>query len=639
MKLYLKSVTDFISKKINYLEKNLKNYSNERKNTIAHVRNNIRDIDGYEMAFWNDRSMFQDEMADGNVKELRQLKRALYSPFFGNMLLRFAGDETDGTYYIGIKGLYDDETLEPLVLDWRAPIAGLFYENEVGPCSYESPNGSIIDLEMSKKNQILVRNGILESVTDISDPVHDTMLLAYLNQNATREMKNIVASLQCDQNRIVRINPKQSVFLFGPAGSGKTSIALHRAAFLLYKNERLQSDQIVFISPKKHLHQYISCVLPSLNEDNIRLHTYEEQRSLILKGAEIGSPDCSVKLGIPEQFAVVSSLGEFAQTLESECFLPTDIVLDECTVPKEEIERLFFTEYKHLPLFSRLRPVKKDIKRNFSGFFHQKSKRDFLASVNSETERMLTPLTLQQAYDRFLLWLYSEKNIKTDMTGVDLDIAALLQHTLFRSITADDAHYLIIDEMQDLTLLQHAVMNCRFNCPFLIVGDINQSLNYSDDEVGYIQRVYRQKAENITLYRCYRSTYEIVEFSKTIIRNQKIEGFQRHGDPVEVHHNVELGGLLKHEIDSKRWNTIAVITPDSASCEKVAAQLSRNYTVGKNTIETESDVYVYALDKVKGLEFDCVLVCESEHEVYRQERGENNLYIAVTRALHKLILS
>jgi len=562
------------------------------------------------------------------------------------MNLLFKNGDSPETFYIGLKELYDEKNDRSLVLDWRSPVAGLFYEGDIGMCVYQSPSGPI-EVEMTEKKQILVRNGEIEAVTDIDSPVYDTLLFYYLNQNTTHEMKNIAASLQKEQNRMIRFGLNVSAFIIGPAGSGKTSIALHRAAFLLYKNTSLKSEQMAFISPKKYLHQYITGVLPSLNEDPIPLRSFDELRTDISFCFEMDYGFLPADLNAQEQYTLLTSLNEYVEYLKAEYFQLEEITFITLTISKEELSRLFWYTYSDTPLFARVQQVRMELRDVYGSLFYAEEKKEFFKHLFTQLHRMCRELTLQSAYDGFILWLNRTKGIRLNdsLQGIDEDIALLLQHVLFRSNTEQNVKYLIVDEMQDLTLLQHALLRTRYRCPFLAVGDFNQTLLFNQNDLELIRQIYDDRAEIIRLFNCYRSTFEIVEFSKRVIKHPEILSVQRHGDHVQWHvfsnKTVEYSGfekLLRAETDTCRWNTMAVIVPDTDSCITLSSALQTSgFCVAVNCLKPDCALSVFEVNQVKGLEFDCVFIYDADRLV-DQKSGVNRLYIGSTRALHKLIL-
>ncbi len=645
---YLAFVKQYINNQIGKLTGELKGMIAERKENVTYIWNNLQYIDSNknEKTYWAQKTEMDDFLGNHAAKEIKQLNRALLSPFFGKINLVFKNRDIPETYYIGLKELYDEKNALSLVLDWRSPVAGLFYESDFGACVYQSPVGSI-EVNMTEKKQILIQNGELEAVTDIDSPVYDNLLLHYLSQNATHEMKNIAVSLQKEQNHVIRLGLNTSAFLIGPAGSGKTSIALHRAAYLLYKDTNLKSEQMAFISPKKYLHQYICGVLPSLNEDNIPLCSYDELRGDISFCSELDCAFLPADLTAQDQYTLLSSLDEYVEYLKTECFRLEDISFIALTITKEELSRLFWYTYSDRPLFTRAQLVRMELRDVYGPLFYAEEKKEFFAHLFAQLNRMCRELTLLSAYDDFVLWLDRTKGIRMNDSrqGVDEEIALLLQHVLFCSNTNPGIKYLIVDEMQDLTLLQHAVLRTRYRCPFLAVGDFNQSLLFTQNDSELIRHVYGDKAEVIRLFNCYRSTYEIVEFSKRVINHPEILSVQRHGDPVQWHlfsdetdEHSEFEKLLHAEIDSHRWNTMAVIVPDAENRISVSKALQTSgFNVAVNCLDSDCALSLFEIDEVKGLEFDCVFIYNADKLIDRKS-GVNHLYIGSTRALHKLVL-
>lgn len=646
---YLELVKKYIKDQIITLTDELKGMIAERKENVVYIWNNLQYIDANknEKVYWEQKTELDDFFGNNTAKEIKQLDRALSSPFFGKLNLLFKNGDSPETFYIGLKELYDEHNGLQLVLDWRSPVAGLFYEGDIGMCVYQSPTGPI-EVEMAEKKQILVQNGEIEAVSDINSPVYDNLLFYYLGKNATHEMKNIAASLQKEQNRVIRLGLNMSAFIIGPAGSGKTSVALHRAAYLLYKDTSFKSEQMAFISPKKYLHQYISGVLPSLNEDHIPLCSYDELRGDISFCSE---PECGflpADLTVQEQYTLLMSLNEYVEFLKSEFFQLEDITFITLTITKEELFRLFWYTYSDMPLFARVQQVRMELRDVYGPLFHAEEKKEFFAHLFTQLNRMCRELTLQNAYEDFALWLDRTKGIRLNDSrlGVDEEIALLLQHVLFRSDINQSVKYLIVDEMQDLTLLQHAVLRTRYRCPFLAVGDFNQSLLFNQNDLELIRQIYDDKAEVVRLFNCYRSTYEIVEFSKRVINHPEILSVQRHGDPVQWHlfsnKTDEYSGfekLLREEIDTHRWNTMAVIVPDDESCISLSSALQKSgFKVSVNCLNPQCTLSVFEIDQVKGLEFDCVFIYDADKLIDHKSGGANRLYIGSTRALHKLVL-
>lgn len=221
-----------------------------------------------------------------NLNMRRRLKRMLDSPFFGRVDFIYDGDDEAETFHIGIGNFSEKRGGIPLIYDWRAPVSGLFYDYDRGPASYEAPSGRMHG-EISSKWQYKIRGGrmIYEFESDMK--IDDDILKQELGTNSDTQLKNIVRTIQKEQNAIIRNTKDQVLVIQGAAGSGKTSVALHRIAYLLYHDrENLRSSNILVLSPNSVFSDYISHILPELGEENIRemsldLFAYRELKDTV----------------------------------------------------------------------------------------------------------------------------------------------------------------------------------------------------------------------------------------------------------------------------------------------------------------------------------------------------------------------
>lgn len=651
-KLYLEKVKTHILQQIEMLNKRIYEQKAKRKEQMKYIWQNIHDIDKAELIYWDNTVLANDIISQRSLQEIIQLKRTLKSPYFGKIVVVFNNEPKGTSFYIGVKGIQDRETHEIYTIDWRSPIASLFYENDIGKARYLSPSGAT-EVFLQEKKQLVIKNGDLDSIFDTSDPIHDGMLLSYLEQNSTQQMKTIVTTLQKEQNQVIRRTKKSSLFLLGPAGSGKTSIALHRAAYLLYKDQTIKASQIVFISPKDYLHEYISSVLPSLNESEITIKTYHDFAIGKLKKHLDDTVQLTDNLGEPDiqkQKALLVDLEEFCAWQEKECLHFPDIIFDKLIIPKEELEHIFYTKFKRIPVFARLPYLKREIKQNYARLFRPSEKRLFYQAIRNSLQVLFDKCDLLRVYRKFIQWLDNVKNIRWEggAENINCSIALLLLKMLF-GISSDKAiQYLVVDEMQDLSLLQHKALSISFSCPFMVVGDLNQSQLYSSDDLKNIQDFYGKKHELFQLTNCYRSTYEIVLFSKKIIKDVYINPIERHGDQVlwflfsdRAAMDKYLADLLQQELALNRWNNIGIIVPNETDRILLMAYIEGKGNIkisGNSPDKAEKSIRILDIKSVKGLEYDCVFVYQTNASLYQSFRGTNLLYTAVTRALHKLVL-
>ncbi len=210
-------------------------------------------------------------LAQGRAEHLQRL---LSNPYFARFDFRETGSGTDEPIYLGTMSIADEETHEVIVYDWRAPVAGMYYDYGPGPASYEAPDGKVTG-EMTLKRQFVIRGGKLLAAFDTGVTIGDEMLQRMLGQGADDKMKSIVTTIQREQNRIIRETDHRFVFVQGAAGSGKTSAALQRVAYLLYKYRNYwEPEQVVLFSPNDVFNDYVSNVLPELGEDAIPQTTF-----------------------------------------------------------------------------------------------------------------------------------------------------------------------------------------------------------------------------------------------------------------------------------------------------------------------------------------------------------------------------
>lgn len=304
-----------------------------------------------------------------------RLEKMLKSAYFGRIDFKEEGEEAAEKIYIGIYNLGKEDSMEILVYDWRAPISGMFYDYETGPSGYDCPVGRI-NGQMLLKRQYKIENERILYMFDSSLRINDEMLQEMLGKSTDNRMKTIVMSIQKEQNSVIRDDRNKVLVVQGPAGSGKTSIALHRAAFLLYKfRENIKSENILIFSPNHVFEDYISNVLPELGEENVesstfadffagmldakyRTETMNEHMEYILKSKSDSIRLKSIKLKAAYSFLTL--LQEYMKYLDhggSIIFksLSYDGVL---IISSEEISKLFREDYSYLPYMKRLEKLK-----------------------------------------------------------------------------------------------------------------------------------------------------------------------------------------------------------------------------------------------------------------------------------------
>ena len=353
----------------------------------------------FKKMMWEDSTSFDDaEMQQVMAATAHEAEKALQKqayfkklcqiknkPYFASIV--FKDDENKiHNIYISLTYLKDDD-LNNILYDWRSPVCSLFYDYEIGPCSYKAPGG-IYEGELKRKRQYKIEKNKLVGVFDNSLNIDDEVLQEVLATESSDKMKNVVNTIQQEQNRVIRNLEDNNLIVQGIAGSGKTTVALHRIAFLIYRLKALSSNNILIFSPNNVFTEYISDVLPSLGEDNTLQTTFNDYLSYFIteyKNVETFSdfvsryytysetnPDL-VKYKQSDE--IISDLDAYLKDYISKCKFTGDIIENEFNVVlKEELNEMLTYKYNRLPLFERLDEMAKKLSANFYKGSNKKAK-------------------------------------------------------------------------------------------------------------------------------------------------------------------------------------------------------------------------------------------------------------------------
>ena len=634
-------------------EKKEAEYS-ETKHYMANYRG---EIDPHEM-FQNERLLEQiDRSSNVFTKDKSTLEKLKYSPYFARIDFEMNGDEIPGKYYLGRNSFIHDGDF--LIYDWRSPIASLFYEYKVGPAGYDAPMGRI-NGKLTLKRQFKIQKGKMEYVLESSDNVNDDILGQELSNNSSEKMKAIITTIQAEQNKIIRNENANTLIIHGVAGSGKTSIALHRVAYLLYKHkDDLSSKHMVILSPNKVFGDYISNILPELGEEPICEMSLKDiadvQMEKVAKfESKTHAPENNVKL---KERAQYKSTLKFFKALQDYIMKFPDFIIDitgysvdDFSVSAEWI-KYRIQAYSSSPFIERLKKTADDILDKFQTenvMEHElPSKNEILKSL----KRMLRFKNTLSLYKNFY-----KTNDAQDMINVgdgkilewnDIYPFLYLHHGLYGLKVSKVARHLIIDEMQDYTPVELMVLNKLFNCKKTILGDFGQAVNPCNKSSFHdLQKLYGD-AEIVTLNTSYRSTYEIMEFAKKLIGNEHLKPVKRHGEKPDIiscssdeKQNEKIHEILKKFNENKR-SSIGIILKTEEEANLLFSSIK--YIENINLINSDSKYFlpgitITSVQMSKGLEFDEVIVPDVDIHTYRSEHDKNLLYVACTRAMHKLTL-
>ncbi|MFA7672499.1 MAG: UvrD-helicase domain-containing protein [Clostridia bacterium] len=619
------------------------------------------------------------------VNRMMLLKRDLY---FGRIDFKEETEPESENIYIG-KCSFIDNNGEYLVYDWRANICSLFYENEIGDVSYEAPVG-IISGSMSKKRQYEIFYNKIVSMFDSSIKIDDSILKEILSHSKDSKMGNIVETIQKEQNQAIR-STSNIIIVEGPAGCGKTSIALHRAAWLMYKyKNELNHNQIIIFSPNETFIDYVSEVLPELGEENVAMSTfyllskdilaqkyvlltgYREMEDLLQNNEYIDKNDIKTKYSV----AFAKKLEVFAQNIANSGYEFNDLVInDNVIMSKNEYEQLFFHEYSFNDVITRLSKIKNimisrvltiiralrveyvrqvrsdeiDMSRGYV-MLKEKCRRiyDMVDEAVTTDFELLYSLFLERYYSREMKDRYMSRLSNGYINYEDIAPLIYLRFLLGFKKSYNDIRYVIVDEFQDYSYIEKKVISIIFrNCHMTLLGDLNQKIKYclesSDDT-----RIFK-KADQIKLNKSYRSTYQIAKFCNDLLPvKADIKYVNRQGsEPYIIKTGTDdIEVIAKHitdryhELKNKGYCSIAVLTRSDTTVKKLYAYLKDikiSNVSEKNTSYTMGTVLMPSYLS-KGLEFDAVIVLDIENDKFNMDEELNLFYTCCTRALHDLTI-
>lgn len=651
------------------LEKNKKKIQEDKK----YLTENFNDMDSQEILS-NKMSISGDiDSYEFSDRRHLQLSKLLENTYFGRINFIYDGEDEEEAIYIGLGGLFSNDQSQVLVYDWRAPISSMYYDNDLGPAEYEAPMGMIKGLIMGKR-QYKVRKGILEYVIDTDIRVYDEVLQKELSSNGSVKMRNIVSTIQKEQNQIVRDQNTEIMVVQGVAGSGKTSIALHRIAFLLYQQRKiLKSNNILIISPNNIFADYIANVLPELGEENVSEMSFDEMVFYEIGGIANHEPkhdqieyiiNCTdkedLRMKLIRHKASVEFLNDFKSyiaKLESTLIEFEDFSINEYVCHAEQIRDWYFGKFKRYPIFERVRKIGNLISDQLESDFDLVVSNRKRNKIINMLMGMFSTTKLTDLYEEFLK---ETSNRYPIFKGDCIDNNRLLYEDVFpvalmkilvEGIETDSFKYIkhvLIDEMQDYTSIQYEIIKSLFNCNMTILGDINQVIDRRDDTVlDSLEFIFKKNVNVIKMMKSFRSTFQISEFCKRICKISDVESFERQGkEPtVEAVENYsEMVTVIEKkisELDFKDINTVAVICKTAIQANRFFDSLdeenARNYyLMNDDNAKFKEGILITNSYLVKGLEFDVVIIPQVTKENYQTEVDRQILYIAGTRALHDL---
>ena len=613
------------------------------------------DIDPQERVSINERIDNLVDIGNQNIDKIESLKRNRARPYFGRV--RFEGREVDD-FYVGLMGI--EQNNHYYVYDWRAPICELFYDYGLGKAKYKSPNGEI-EGKITLKRQYEIEDGKLINMYDKDLNLYDEYLQKVLGRISTDRLHNIASTIQSEQNEIIRDLKHDLVIVQGYAGSGKTTVALHRIAYALYRLKDLSSANILIFTLNEAFMSHIEGVLPELGEQNTRSATlakfagrllklpkhFEESdmflaRFLGLKETEQNKIAAKLNLSIKQKVV------EWVENLVNNTVATKGFKVADVPFSTQLLNRLFTRDYCDLPYLNRINAV--------ADFVAKKIKREGDAAARVQILRHVAAcfgakLDIEALYTDFCenmgFGIPDLSVIKTE----DAILMCLLKNKLEDMIIKMDIRHIVIDEAQEypplfLDFLLHLFPRAQFS----IFGDKYQQTNpLGIGDLSQIIDLQAHYGESVvyTLDNTYRSSEEIVEFSSRIIGNPRHNAFRLlNNEPVEVREIADTNSqvasqilsILENEITKK--GTIGVITGDIESAREIEAEIRKVCPEKVCLIDTAhaeafAQVQVMPVLLSKGLEFNTAIVVDNG-KLYASALGTNLKFIACTRAINKL---
>lgn len=667
-KEYLKQIISFLKKVIGNTDASVKDHVD----TLAEYKDYIwsnKDIDPHEIRSMRESILNHFALGESVINKRKRLTKILAIPYFGRIdFLEKKENSKVMPIYIGIHTFYDPESRATLIHDWRAPVSSMFYDHELGEAGYRSPSGEIKGV-ISLKRQYRIRGGKMEFMIESALTVHDDILQKELSSNVDDKMKNIVATIQREQNQIIRNKDIRTLIIQGVAGSGKTSIALHRIAYLLYTfRDSISSKDILIVSPNKVFSDYISNVLPELGEETVPEtsmeqilsgvleHKYKYQTYFGLVNELLEKPSSSLidRIAYKASFGFISELNKFILHIENTYFKAADVKLTKyITIPAPFIEEQYlrFNRYPIRRRFDAMADYMLDMLKIQYTFTVTTTGRNLL---KKEIRLMFAGNNDIQVYKDFFKWTNNPGMFKM-RKGHTLEYSDLAPLAYLHLALEGNGNqpfrvkHLLIDEMQDYSPIQYKVIQKLFPCRKTVLGDAGQSVNpYGSSTAETIQKSLTA-SEIMKLCKSYRSTFEITDFAQKIHPNAELEPVARHGEKPQILQFgsavEELSGImgLISTYRKSGYKSLGIICKTEQQARKMADML-KSYANDISFLSSQSSAFVQGIvitsaHMAKGLEFDEVIIPQTDERNYRSEIDKSMLYVAVTRAMHRLTLT
>ena len=620
---------------------------------------NKRGMDVQELNSVNVESELEANNLLRDREYFKKLMKIKDSPYFASIVFE---DEDKQRYsvYLGLTYL-KDEDYGNIIYDWRSPICSIFYDFEVGRCAYASPSG-LIKGELLRKRQYKIEDRELISAFDNSISIDDELLQEVLATDSNDKMKNIVNTIQQEQNNVIRNVRDKTLIVSGIAGSGKTSVALHRIAFLLYKINNLTSNDVLIFSPNQIFTEYISNVLPELGEDNTLQTTFNDYLSNTItefRGVEpfmdfIAKYYLGVETNVDlitykQSDGIIEDINRYIADYIEKARMINDFTENKIyDVYKDDINDMLHNRYSTLPFFERVDTIATKLSEaNYKGSTKKKLTYRKLIMENSNFRKDYKDIYLNFFCSDFCKIRMNDKEIREFEKGRTINYDDALLFVYMKGLLEGfpyerNIQQVVIDEAQDYSYLQYLIISKIFrNSNFTILGDVNQTINpyYKYDSLDILANIF-DRSKCIQLTKTYRSSPEIIDFTNKILGLNHVCAIRKTEKvPLIQRDNAD---KLEEDINYLRnkYKSVAVITRDSNTANELYEKLQEKMPISLLNSQSEEfnkELVVLPAYLAKGLEFDSVIVYSDSESKY-QRNEKNLLYVACTRAQHELIV-
>lgn len=661
---HLELTTKLLRENISSLAQDL--YDNEEKQQEfkKYIWDTKAELDPTEMKTILSNNDKEIEDLEMKAKYYKKLYKIQNSPYFGK--ITFEDDEGNKDIYIGITYLTKDN--DNVIYDWRSPISSVFYDYEHGKCSYSAPGG-IIEGYLHNKRQFTIENSKIKRVFDSKLTIQDEMLQEVLTRKNNDYMKNIVNTIQAEQNAIIRNVEDKNLIVQGIAGSGKTSVALHRIAFLLYKIKNLTSDKVLIFAPNHIFSEYISNVLPELGEENTKETTFSDFLEAYIKEYKnIESFTSFIEryykkeelytdlIKLKQSNEIIPVIEKYIQNYTKKARFTSEIFNRELYVPLEKLNYYLNERYSSIPLLERIDEI--SLKIAEQEFRNNKSKARQIRKWLRE--RLNISIDMKEIYKNFfrskefidiygheLPESYINRLDEKDISYEDACLFVYMKSLLMFLGNDYLIEQTIVDEAQDYSILEYMLLKKILKrSKFTILGDINQTINpyYEYKSLNELKSVFTDSVNYIELNKTYRSSPEIIEHANKILGLNLVSAIRRNTSiPVEFRYEDNLKEQLIKDIENlkKDNKSIAIITKTDTEAATIYKLLKKDMNeltlIANNSKAFSRELVVIPSYMAKGLEYDATIVyTEKDNQFTYKERYL--YYVACTRSQHHLII-